>query len=135
MSMDIWIHAFQNKLTQIVFMYSITDSPNPKKQAELSKYIIAVEILIEKNNKMTKTTSPVKETCPFFAYSVFPVSQHHWREDLVVDVCFIVFQTKTMFLNILNLPIVSFTHIWYLQNDATFLRFTKSDYSFLNLVI
>lgn len=51
MSMDLWIHVFQNKLMQIVFTYSITDSSNPKEQAELSKYIIAVETIIEKNNK------------------------------------------------------------------------------------
>lgn len=89
-------------------MYSITDSPNPKEQAELSKYIIAVETLIEKNNKMTKTTSPVKETCLFFCLFCLSSFSAPLKRRPGHGCWLYCFPNKT---NVL-MPTVSFAYIW-----------------------
>lgn len=63
MSMNILILAFQNRLTQMVFIYSVTGSSHPK-QAELSKKYFFVKTKTEKNHKIHKDNMSFQEDSP-----------------------------------------------------------------------
>lgn len=52
-SINISILAFQNRLMEIVFIYSVTGSSDPE-QAELSEELISVKTKPEKNHRTHK---------------------------------------------------------------------------------